>query len=94
MNMGLTYSYNKDVIHINEKPNEMDVEFDIRVISEEHWEGMKELQRRFEENNVLTDVLFYPYENHHYRVIVRQDYFVDFVLGLMKYKLLDKVMWT
>lgn len=91
--MVLTYRHNKDVIQINETPNDADVEFEIRILAEENWEGMKELQRTFEENRVYTDVLFYPYENHHYRVIVRRDYYVDFILGMLKHHLLESAEW-
>ncbi|TFE27260.1 hypothetical protein [Cohnella luojiensis] len=92
--MRLTYQFNEAVIQIIETPNETDVEFDIRILAENKWAGMKEIQKKFEENSVLTDVLFYEYENHHYRVIARQDYYVDFVLELLKHRLLEKVEWN
>lgn len=94
MEMPLTYRYNKDVIHISETPNGTDVEFDIRILAEKNRAGMKEVQRMFEENKVYTDVLFYAYENHHYRVIARQDYYVDFILGLLKHHLVERVEWN
>lgn len=92
--MKLTYHYSKEVIQIIETPNETDVEFDIKLPQEQYWAGMKELQRTFEEDEVYTDVLFYVYKDHHYRVIVRNDYYVDFILGLMKHQLLEEVKWS
>jgi len=92
--MTLTYRHNKEVIQISETPNVSDVEFDIKVLAEDKWAGIKELQRTFEDNDVHTDVLFYPYENHHYKVIVRIDYYADFILGLMKHHLLESVEWV
>lgn len=94
MKMKVNYSYNKDVIQIIEVPNEEDVEFDIKIPAEKYWAGMKELQRAFEEDKVYTDVLFYAYKDHHYRVIVRKDYYVDFILGLMKHQLVESVKWN
>lgn len=91
--MRLTYQFNEAVIQLIETPNEADVEFDIRILAESKWAGMKEVQKTFEENSVHTDVLFYAYENHRYRVIARQDYYVDFVLELLKHQLLEKVEW-
>jgi ssRNA-specific RNase YbeY (16S rRNA maturation enzyme) len=92
--MRLTYRFNEAVIQLIETPNEADAEFDIRILAENKWDGMKEIQKKFEENSVYTDVLFYPYENHRYQVIVRQDYYVDFVLELLKHQLLEKVEWN
>jgi hypothetical protein len=42
---------------------------------------------------VYTDVLFYAYPDQTYKVIVRRDYYVEFVLELMKHKLLQSVEW-
>jgi len=92
--MELTYRYNKDVMEITEAASDTDVEFDIRVLSEELWPGMKKVQRFFEDNRVYTDVLFYAYADHHYRVIVRQDYYVDFILSLLKHRLVESAEWT
>ncbi len=92
--MRLAYRYNKAVIEISETPNEADVEFYIKPLTEEKWLEMKQLQRFFEDNSVYTDVLFYVYENNNIRVIVRRDYYVDFVLGLMSRQLLESVEWV
>lgn len=55
---------------------------------------MKKIREQFDDNRVHTDVLFYYYPNHEYRIIVRQDYYVDFVLALMKHRLLESVKWS
>lgn len=56
---------------------------------------IKQVKKLFEDNEVYTDVLFYAYGNHEYRVIVRRDYYTDFVLALMKHhRLLQSVEWT
>ncbi|MDQ0193238.1 hypothetical protein [Paenibacillus wynnii] len=92
--MELTYQINKDVIEISETVMETDVEFEIRVLAEDKWAGMKKIQKFFEEDRVYTDVLFYAYENHRFRVIVRKDYYVDFILALMKYRLVESAVWS
>jgi hypothetical protein len=92
--MKLTYRYNKGVVGITEAAADTDVEFDIRVLSEELWPGMKKVQRFFEDNRVYTDVLFYAYADHHYRVIVRQDYYADFILSLLKHRLVESAEWV
>lgn len=42
---------------------------------------------------MYTVVLFYAYANHEYRVIVRRDYYVDFLLEMMKHRLLRSAEW-
>lgn len=48
----------------------------------------------FDENDVYTDVLFYAYANHKFQVIVRQDYYNDFVIELMRHHLLQSIEWA
>jgi hypothetical protein len=90
----LTYRYDQDVIRISESGNENDIEFRIHILQENTYlDGMKLVQKEFEDNQVYTDALFYLYPNHEYRVIVRKDYYNDFVLELMKHRLLQSVEW-
>lgn len=90
----LTYTLDADVIHMTESNNDGDVEFTIRIVKEEPYlNRFKEVQHYFEDNEVYTDVLFYAYEKHEYRVIVRSDYYVEFVLQLMKHRLIEQVKW-
>ncbi|MGM0881575.1 MAG: hypothetical protein ACQEXQ_11140 [Bacillota bacterium] len=91
----LKYEYDHNVIQVNEIENGNDVEFRIHILQEEPYlDRIKKVQKEFEENSVYTDVLFYIYTNHEYRIIVRRDYYDDFVLELMKQRLLQSVKWT
>jgi hypothetical protein len=90
----LAYTFNPDVINITESNNDGDIEFAIRfVVEEPYLEKFKAVQHYFEDNEVYTDALFYAYENHEYRVIVRTDYYVEFVLQLMRHRLIEQVQW-
>jgi hypothetical protein len=90
----LTYCFDENVIRISETANNDDTEFRIRIIQERPYlEAMKEVQKEFEHNRVYTDVLFYLYPNHEFHAIVRKDYYAEFVLELMKHRLLQKVEW-
>lgn len=91
----LKYEYDHNVIQVNEIENGNDVEFRIHILQEKPYlDRIKKVQNEFEENSVYTDVLFYIYANHEYRVIVRRDYYDDFVLELMKQRLLQSVKWS
>lgn len=90
----LKYSYNLDVIQIKEVPNGDDCEFQIQILQEEPYiQGIRNVQTFFDGNKVYTDVLFYTYENHRYKIIVRKDYYVQFMLEMLKNKLLKKLEW-
>jgi len=91
--MELHYRYNEEHLQIIETANNPDIEWDIKLYAERFFPAIKEIRKTFEENKVYTDVLFYAYDNHHYKIIVRPDYYVDFVLQLMKHQLLDCVEW-
>lgn len=90
----LAYSYNEQVIQIQQSSNDKDVEFLIEILQTEPYvEKLKKVRHFFEDNRVYTDVLFYALADHKYKVIVRSDYYVDFILELMKHRLLESVEW-
>lgn len=94
MRLKLRYTYNDSIMVLDEMPNEADIEFEVQIKDDRYWAGMKAVQRFFEENEVYTDVLFYPFENRKFRIIVREDHYAAFILCLMKHQLLDKVEWV
>ncbi|MNG15676.1 hypothetical protein D3C84_995210 [compost metagenome] len=91
--MKLIYEWNQHVIDISETEVLNDIEFSIKILSPSHFEDMRSIEKIFESNHVITDVLVYTYTNHEYRVILRNEYYGDFILQLMKYGLLTKVEW-
>lgn len=91
--MNLTYDWNKNIVEISETQVSNEYEFTIRILSDPYFDTMKLVQKNFEANDIITDVLVYPYANHEYRVVVRKDFYEDFILQLCKYQLLTKVEW-
>jgi len=90
----LTYTYDSSIIEIRESANEQDVEFRIRALGGDAIDAaIRRVQGRFEQNDILSDVYSYVYKNHEYQFIVRQDFYVEFILALMKYQLLLRVQW-
>ncbi|WP_199614876.1 hypothetical protein [Paenibacillus alkalitolerans] len=93
--MKLTYQWDPGVVDIEETAGERDIEFRLRFTdAEPHAEHMKELEKHFEENRVHTDVFMYAYPNREYRLVVRNDYYVEFILELMKHRILRSVKWS
>jgi 4-hydroxy-3-methylbut-2-en-1-yl diphosphate synthase IspG/GcpE len=90
----LSYTYDDHVIEISESANGQDVDFRIRVFGDGSLDQkIKDVQHDFEKNAILTDALFYAYLNHEYQFIVRQDFYSEFILSLMKHRLLLSVEW-
>ncbi|MBC8079283.1 MAG: hypothetical protein H7X86_02995 [Gorillibacterium sp.] len=93
--MQLTYRFDQANLKINEIDMGTDTEFEIQILNDGPLlRGIKEIHKAFDENKDYTDVMFYIYEHHQYKVIVRKDYYSDFVLALMKHKLLLSVEWV
>ncbi|KIL35534.1 hypothetical protein SD71_12800 [Cohnella kolymensis] len=93
--MQLTYRFDQECVQIREAADGADIEFEIKILQNGILlKGIKEVQKKFEENSVYTDVLFYAYEDHKYKVIVRKDYYVEFILALMERQILRSVEWV
>lgn len=90
----LQYQYDRDALVIQERKNENDIEFLIKVIRDDGYvDAIHRVRSDFDHNTIYTDALFYTHHNNEYQVIVRSDYYVDFVLCLFKHRLLKSVAW-
>lgn len=91
----LKYRYDPEALEIRETPSEGDTEFEIRILREEpHLQALRKVQRRFEDNEDYTDVLFYAYPGHVYKVIVQKEHYADFLAEMFKHRLLASLEWT
>jgi hypothetical protein len=90
----LTYEYDQQVIQIEEQTNGDDVELWIRLqeANAEVEKAVKKIRDEFDQNDVLTDVLFYAHTDG-YQWVVRNDFYVDFILQLFKYRLVRELRW-
>lgn len=94
--MPLIYHYDPEQVRIRETVNDEDVEFELTFLQDEPlFSKMREVQKRFEDNDVYTDVLFYLNQDQErqYRIIVRKDFYDDFLLALLKYRILNGLEW-
>ncbi|TMV46813.1 hypothetical protein FE783_24545 [Paenibacillus mesophilus] len=93
--MKLSYDWDAGIVRIQESGNGDDTEFQIELVQDQPYAAaMRRVQQFFEDNQVHTDVLFYLYPGHKYRVIVRKDYYNDFLLELLKHRLLRSLEWN
>lgn len=95
--MPLIYRIDQNRVQIRETSNDEDVEFELTFLQDEPLlSKMREVQKRFEDNDVYTDVLFYLNQDHErqYRIIVRKDFYEDFLLALLKFRILEGLEWA
>ncbi|MGG5253492.1 hypothetical protein ACQYAD_08350 [Neobacillus sp. SM06] len=92
--MKLTYKFNEDVMKLTEAKNGADIEFNITFLTNEFKPQIEKVEKHFSENQVITDVLVYAHKNHHYQIIVRKDFYDEFIIELFKHRLLLEVKWV
>ncbi|MBW5447313.1 hypothetical protein GE107_14750 [Cohnella sp. CFH 77786] len=91
----LKYEFDPRILDIRESENENDAEFLIRIPDgSPGLAEMRKVQHHFEDDNDYTDVLFYLYPNHEFKVILQREHYADFLAELMKRKLLRSLEWT
>lgn len=95
--MPLNYRIDPERVRIRETTNDDDVEFELTFLQDEPLlSKMREVQKEFEDNDVYTDVLFYLNrdQERQYKIIVRKDFYADFLLALLKYRILEGREWA
>lgn len=91
--MRLLYKYDDTKIELKEAQNGDDIEFNLLLFDQEVKKQLLKVKKFFNENNIVTDILVYTHSDKHIQIIVRKDYYYDFVLQLFKYQLLEEVKW-
>ncbi len=91
--MKLTYTFDEKIMKLTESKNGEDIEFNITFMTNEFKPQIEKVEKYFSENNIITDVLVYAHKNHHYQIIVRKDFYEEFILQLFKQQLILEVKW-
>ncbi|EKN62508.1 hypothetical protein BABA_25836 [Neobacillus bataviensis LMG 21833] len=92
--MKVIYKYDEKLLDIKETANEDDIEFSIDLYNSEYKKNLKKVREFFEENKVLTDIHYYIHPNNKYQVIVRKDFYNEFLIQLFKEELLLEIKWV
>ncbi|MNL64424.1 hypothetical protein D3C87_1886390 [compost metagenome] len=82
------------MLDLTESQDGTDIEFHIKLHAGDCLDQLRLVQQVFDSNTDYTDVLFYAYANHEYKVIVRQEHYNDFVIELFKARLLRSLEWA
>ncbi|MEO2074154.1 MAG: hypothetical protein ABGX20_01975 [Bacillus sp. (in: firmicutes)] len=92
--MKVEYKYNPQLLDITETANGEDIEFTITLSDTNLKKGLKKVREYFEDNKVLTDIHYYIHPNNNYQIIVRSDFYNEFLIQLFRQELLQEIKWV
>ena len=92
--MKVEYKYDAQILEINETTNGDDLEFTITLLDNQLKKGLKLVREYFEENKILTDIHYYIHPNNRYQIIVRKDFYNEFLIQLFRQQLLQEIKWV
>lgn len=90
----LIYNYNEGLLELKETINGEDIEFNISSLGTDIKKQMYNIQEYFNQNDILTDILVYTHTHKKYQIIVRKEFYTDFVLQLFKQQLILEIKWV
>ncbi|PLS03066.1 hypothetical protein [Neobacillus cucumis] len=91
--MRVAYIYDKNLLELKETTNGEDIEFIITLFDTELKKQLLKVRQYFDENRVLTDIHFYLHPHNNYQIIVRNDFYNEFIIQLFKQQLLKEIKW-
>jgi hypothetical protein len=92
--MKVEYKYDAQLLDIKETTNGDDLEFTITLLDNQLKKRLKLVREYFEENKILTDIHYYIHPNNRYQIIVRKDFYNEFLIQLFRQGLLQEVKWA
>lgn len=92
--MKVEYKYNEQFLELMETPNGEDFEFTLTFVDNKWKKKIEEIREYFDTNNILTDIHFYIHPNNRFQIIVRKDFYNEFIIQLFKQQIVEKIKWV
>lgn len=89
----VVYTYDQRLLEITETKNTADITFQLTLKSEEMRNRLRELRSFLEDNKDYTDALFYTQLDGNYEIIVRNDYYLHFLLQAFRFRCIESLAW-
>lgn len=90
----LIYTVDENKVVIKEEKDGNDHVFYFHFKDDETFKYYQELKNYFQGNGIICDALFYSFSDGTTQVIVQDNYYIDFIIHMLKYKIVTKVEWT
>jgi hypothetical protein len=92
--MKVAYRYNEQILELQETVNGDDFEFTL-AFSDRKWKKkIENIREYFDENAILTDIDFYMHPNNRFQIIVRKDFYNEFIIQLFKQHIVKEIKWV
>jgi hypothetical protein len=92
--MKVEYKYNEQFLELKETPNGDDFEFTLTFVDHKWKKKIEEIREYFDTNNILTDIHFYIHPNNRFQIIVRKDFYNEFIMQLFKQQIVEEIKWV
>lgn len=91
--MKVAYTFNKQFLDLNEAVNGEDFEFSLTFFDNTFKKKIEKIREHFDTNSILTDILFYIHPNNRYQIIVRKDFYNEFIIELFRQQIVQEIKW-
>ncbi|WP_066251715.1 hypothetical protein [Neobacillus drentensis] len=92
--MKLEYRYDEQLLDLKETANGDDFEFTLTFVNSNWKEKIARIRTYFDENNILTDTHFYIHPNNKIQIIVRKDFYHEFLIQLFRQQIVEEIKWV
>jgi len=92
--MKATYKYDKQFLSLEETSNGEDFEFILTFVEKNWRKKIEKIREHFDANNILTDIHFYIHPNNRFQVIVRKDFYNEFIIELFRQQIIQEIKWV
>ncbi|WP_134683256.1 hypothetical protein [Brevibacillus migulae] len=89
----VTYTYDQQLVEITEVKGEADITFRVTIKSDEMRTRLKALRAHLDHDKDFTDALFYTHLDGTYEVIVRNDFYLPFLLQAFRLRCIESLSW-
>ncbi|MBT2700212.1 hypothetical protein ACSU6B_23845 [Neobacillus sp. C211] len=91
--MKVEYKYNEQLLDLKETANGDDFEFTLTFVENKWKKKIEEIRGYFDSNNILTDIHFYIHPNNRFQIIVRKDFYNEFIIQLFRQQIVKEIKW-
>ncbi|MEH7746372.1 hypothetical protein V7659_15200 [Neobacillus drentensis] len=92
--MKVAYKYNEQFLELKETLNGDDFEFTLTFVDNKWKKKIEEIREYFDTNDILTDIHFYIHPNNRFQIIVRKDFYNEFIIQLFKQQIVEEIIWV
>ncbi|MEH7306581.1 hypothetical protein [Neobacillus drentensis] len=91
--MNIAYKFNDQILDLKEEVNGDDFEFTLTFFDNNWKKEIEKIREYFNSNTILTDIHIYIHPNNKIQIIVRKDFYNEFLIQLFRQQLVQEIKW-